>query len=499
MSIPTEQTEKPANTEQQANMASFRHVLKNRNFLLLWMAQLISLTILNAANFGLIVLVNKPPNGAFMAGLAIIAFTLPAIPFSAIAGAIVDRIDKRWVLWVSNLLRMGTMLLMFVTVLLDRSNVWSLFGLMFLTSLIGQFFIPAEGASIPLLVGERELMPALSLFNISMTLSQAIGFLVLGSVVAKLFPAFSFALGTRTFHVESTDMLFVIVAVFYIVCVGLILAIPKEAFNEDHINKHKRKHETDGTYAAATQALHTLWRDMVTGWKIVRADRLLFFSVIQLSLVGVLMQLIGELAGTFVQQVLNRPPEDMSIILTPAAVGLVGASVLMTRFVEKVGRIRLTVIGFISLAIGFILLPGLEWLGHWINPAHGTESIGILLGVIVVLFALGTAMACVNIPTQTLMQERAPESGRARVLSLQFMLYSAGTIPVLLFAGAFATLIGFTPLIFIVSASLLIFCWWGVHYIKGADEQQVNVVAEEEQKRQNRESQAELDSHEDAG
>src|ERR1700730_14503980 len=71
-------------------------------------------------------------------------------------------LDKRLVLWVSNLLRMVTMSLMFVSLLLDRTNVWSLFGLMFLTSLIGQFFIPAEGSSIPLLVGERDLMPALS-------------------------------------------------------------------------------------------------------------------------------------------------------------------------------------------------------------------------------------------------------------------------------------------------------------------------------------------------
>ena len=496
MSIPTEQTEKPASSEQQANMASFRHVLKNRNFLLLWMAQLISLTILNAANFGLIVLVNKPPNGAFMAGLAIIAFTLPAIPFSAIAGAIVDRIDKRLVLWVSNLLRMVTMLLMFVSVLIDRTNVWPLFGLMFLTSLIGQFFIPAEGSSIPLLVGERELMPALSLFNISMTLSQAIGFLVLGSLVTKLFPSFSLALGGHTFHVESTDMLFVIVAVMYIVCVGLILAIPKQAFQGEHVHKHKHKHQQDDAYSAASQALHTLWKDMVTGWRIVRADRLLFFSVIQLSLVGVLMQLIGELAGTFVQQVLNRPPEDMSIILTPAAVGLVGASILMTRFVEKVGRIRLTVIGFIALAAGFILLPGLQWLGHFIDPKHGTESLGILLGVILVLIILGVAMACVNIPTQTLMQERAPESGRARVLSLQFMIYSAGTIPVLLFAGAFTTLIGFTPLIFLVAASLLGFCWWGVHYIQGVNENKANAVAEQEQKQKD---QSEKTDHEDEG
>ncbi|GAC1364104.1 MAG: MFS transporter [Ktedonobacteraceae bacterium] len=464
MSTLTEQPEQSTNPEQQQGMASFRQVLRNRNFLLLWIAQLISLTILNAANFGLIVLVNKPPNGTFMAGLAIIAFTLPAIPFSAIAGAIVDRIDKRSVLWISNLLRMVTMLLMFLSIISDRANVWPLFGLIFLTSLVGQFFIPAEGSSIPLLVGERDLVPALSLFNISMTLSQAIGFLVLGSVATRLFPSFSFHLGSLLLHVESIDMLFLIAAIFYLICVGLILAIPAQAFKQHF--QHRHKHETDNALAAASQALHTLWRDMVAGWRIVRADRLLFFAVIQLSLVGILMQLIGELAGTFVRELLHHPPEDMSIVLAPAAVGLVGASVFMTPIVERVGRLRLTVIGFLSLAGGFVILPVMQWIALRLDPKHGSESPLLLVSVVVVLFLLGVAMACVNIPTQTIMQERAPESGRARVLSLQFMIYSAGTIPVLLFAGAFTEIIGFVPLIFLVAVTLLLFCWWGTSYIK---------------------------------
>jgi MFS family permease len=415
-----------------------------------------------------------------MAGLAIIAFTLPAIPFSAIAGAIVDRLDKRLVLWVSNLLRMVTMSLMFVSLLLDRTNVWSLFGLMFLTSLIGQFFIPAEGSSIPLLVGERDLMPALSLFNISMTLSQAIGFLVLGSVITKLFPAFSFMLGNRLFHVESTDMLFVIAAIFYVVCVVLILGIPKAAFSQ--ARSHTHKHVTDDAYSAAGQALRILWRDMVAGWRIVRADRLLYFSVIQLSLVGVLMQMIGELAGTFVQQILNQNVENMSLVLIPAAIGLVGASLLMTQIVERIGRVRLTVIGFISLAIGFLLLPCLKFVGTLIKPDNTIGASLIVVGVIFILFALGVAMACVNIPTQTIMQERSPESGRARVISLQTMIYSAGTIPVLLFAGAFTKFVGFTPLIVLISVSLLAFCGWGIWYTKNANTQDynVNIVSKKE-------------------
>lgn len=452
--------------QQSSNVASFRRVLKNRHFLLLWLAQLISLTILNAANFGVVVLVNDITHSVFMAGLAIIAFTLPAIPFSPVAGVLVDRLNKRQVLWVSNILRTLTMLLIFVSLLISNTTLWPLYVLTFVASTIGQFFIPAEGASIPLLVGEQELMPALSLFNISVTISQAVGFLLLGRVVASLFPPFTLQLGSLVLHVQSIDMLFLLAALLYIVCAILILCIPNRAFDESHTKKHTR----EGAHIEASAALKTLWGDMVQGWRIVRADRLLFFSVIQLSVVGIIMLLIGELAGAFVQQVLHRPAEDMALILAPAAVGLVGASILMPRITERVGRIRLTVIGFIALAVGFVLLPICQWLALRLDPQHGAESALLLWIIMLIVFVLGVAMASVNIPTQTIMQERSPESGRARVLSLQFMLYNTGSIPILLFAGVFAQFLGFNQLVFLISGSLLLFCWWSTRYVRGEDE-----------------------------
>src|SRR5437763_3636466 len=236
--------------------ASFRGVLKNRNFVLLWLAQLISLTVLNAANFGIIVLVNDVTHSVVMAGVAIIAFTLPAVPFSAVAGVIVDRLNKRLVLWVSNVLRMFTMLLIVVSLLNNQTNLWPLYVLIFMTSLIGQFFIPAEGAAIPLLVGERELMPALSLFNITMTLSQAIGFLVLGSIISHLFPPFTLQLAALTLHVQPVDMRFVLVALLYLVCAGLILGIPARAFHEGHLKKRMENARLE-----ASKAMGALWRD----------------------------------------------------------------------------------------------------------------------------------------------------------------------------------------------------------------------------------------------
>src|SRR5947199_1442884 len=239
--MPTVTEQEPAPASAKQGGTSFRRVLKNRNFVFLWLAQLISLTILNAANFGIIVLVNDITHSVVMAGVAIIAFTLPAVPFSAVAGVVVDRLDKRLVLWVSNILRMATMFLLVVSLLINRADLWPLYVLTFVTSLIGQFFIPAEGSSIPLLVGERDLMPALSLVNISLTLSQAIGFLLLGRLAATLFPPFALHLGPLTLTVQSIDMLFVGVAFFYLVCAVLILCIPASAFKEAHIHTSQKK------------------------------------------------------------------------------------------------------------------------------------------------------------------------------------------------------------------------------------------------------------------
>lgn len=469
MSTGTQESEhaSPSGEEKQSsNVASFRRVLKNRHFLLLWLAQLISLTALNAANYGVIVIVNEQTHSVFMAGLAIIAFTLPAVPFSAVAGVIVDHLNKRSVLWVSNLLRMATMFLLVVFLVTARSNLWPLYVLTFVTSLIGQFFIPAEGSSIPLLVGERDLMPALSLFNISITISQALGFLVLGQLATSIFPSFTLTLGSLIVHVQSTDMLFVVVALAYLVCVALILLVPAHAFREKHVQHYKR----GGTHVDIGNAFGTLWHDMADGWRTVRADRLLFYSVIQLSVVGIIMLLIGELAGNFVQIVLHRPASQMALVLAPAAVGLVGASALMPRITERVGKVRLTIIGFVVLAVGFFALMASSWLATWLDPKHGASSPLLFWTIILIVFLLGIAMASVNIPTQTMMQERSPEQGRARVLAFQFMLYNAGSIPILLFAGAIAQLTGFDRIVVIISVGILLFDLWGAWYVRRGEE-----------------------------
>jgi MFS family permease len=249
------------------------------------------------------------------------------------------------------------------------------------------------------------------------------------------------------------------------VCALLILSIPGRAFAEKHV-EHLSSERMKHSHVEVSKALRRMWSEIVEGWHYVRGDRQLYFSVIQLSVVGNIMLLIGELAGAFVQQVLHRPADDMAFILTPAAIGLVGASIIMPRITARVDKIHLTRIGFVSLALGFILLPVSQGLAGLLLHEQAAGSLQLLLVTFLLMFALGVAIACVNIPTQALMQEHSPETVRGRVFSLQFMLYNTGSIPVLLFAGFFAQYIGFNWLILLLSISLLLFCWWGASYLK---------------------------------
>src|SRR6266704_1034736 len=166
-----------------APQRGFHTLFKNRNFLLLWLAQLISMTILNASNFAIIILIQEITQSTTLIGLAIICFSISAVIIGAPAGVFVDHRNKRRVLFYSNILRAIATFGFVISLLINSAQLITIYLLTFLIASIGQFFTPAEGASIPLLVDEEELTPALSLFNITFMLAQAIGFLLLAPII----------------------------------------------------------------------------------------------------------------------------------------------------------------------------------------------------------------------------------------------------------------------------------------------------------------------------
>src|SRR5579859_1894623 len=117
-----------------AQQSGFLTLLKKRNFLLLWLAQLISMTILNASNYALLVLIEEVTGSTTLIGLAIICFSVPAVIFGAPAGVFVDHMNKRRVLWASNCLRAIATLVFVISLLINRNQLILAYLLTFLIS-----------------------------------------------------------------------------------------------------------------------------------------------------------------------------------------------------------------------------------------------------------------------------------------------------------------------------------------------------------------------------
>lgn len=100
---------------------------------------------MNLLNFILLIVVFNLSNSNIAVAGVVLSFTVPSILFGILAGVYVDKWNKKNVLVYTNALRaVAVFPLIFVS-----HQLFFVYGLSFLVSLITQFFIPAETPIIP--------------------------------------------------------------------------------------------------------------------------------------------------------------------------------------------------------------------------------------------------------------------------------------------------------------------------------------------------------------
>lgn len=429
----------------------FRTLMRNRYFLRLWLAQLISQTIMNAGNYALIIVTQKTSSGGFTAAAgAIVAFSLPALLFGAPAGVLVDRFDRRLVLWVSNLLRAIASVAFALVLMVDVTPLLPVYMLAFFIALVGQFFTPAEGAAIPLLVRRDEMIHALSLFNITFTLAQAAGLIILGPLMLALIP--TFLIGSST-QITSRQTLFIVVALLYIVCVGLILSIPKSRMKVRSQAGQARDEQEDVLFTTKEMSqVRRVYVSILQTGNFIRKDRKLLISVCQLALGGSIVAVIAMIAPGFVEEFFNQPPELAALVFVPAGAGLVIGSAVTPNVARWLGYTRTIAAGVIMLAASAALLVVVRTIAPHVFGLIGFYNAPLYLAVMLVLtFAIGIALDFINVPAQAMLQDRAPDWIKGRVLAVQAMLLNAVTIPFVLIMGRIADGFGLSPSILVLA------------------------------------------------
>ncbi len=430
-----------------ASKRGFGPVLTNRPFRALWIAQTLAQTAQHAIHFVLMVLVEELTGSSMHIGLVILAFTLPGVLFSSLAGVMVDRWPKKAVLIGSNALRV-VLVGGYLLVLGVLQGWWLLLGIYaitFVSSAIGQFFAPTQAATIPLLVGEDRLLTANSLFNLTLAISQVVGIIILGPLATKL-------VGTRG--------AFVAIALMYLGATVAVTRLPRVASPARPTGSSLSRWE--GTKA-----------DVREGWAFVMGERRVLLAMAHLTLIATVIMIMAMLAPGFASRVLGKAPEDAVFVFAPAGVGMLVATALIGRFGYRARKEWLSNVGLVMVGLGFTAL-GLVTQGYRILPEpflhlYPQAALSVTTAVMGISLLLGLTMSSVSILGQTILQEASPPTMRGRVFAVQFMLSNLIGIPPMLTIGGLADWVGIPQVMLGLGGAVLVTAAISVYFTLSSD------------------------------
>lgn len=187
---------------------SLKILFKNTNFTKIWSAQFVSNFGSYISSFSFPLLAFLISGEEFWLGIIAIASMIPSIGISPLAGVVADRFSRKKIMIVSNLASAFTIFLIPIGMYYYvKANITDfmifLTIIMFLSSILQRFFSPAESASIPLIVQEKYIGPAVSLSQSTQHLIRVIGPIIGIAIATTLGYSFVFILDALTFLVSG--------------------------------------------------------------------------------------------------------------------------------------------------------------------------------------------------------------------------------------------------------------------------------------------------------
>jgi MFS family permease len=300
-------------------------------------------------------------SGLWVAALLIADF-LPIVLIGLLLGPLVDRLSRRRLMIVSDLVRFGVF-----AALPFIDSPGGVVGLAAISGIATGFFLPAVYAGLPNLVPDEELTNANSLLQTVETLAWMIG-PVLGGLMLTAW---------------GTSVPYGVNAVTFLVSAALVARIPdRKLRSEDPVT---RGH----------------WRDVADGFRLVLTARPLRTVLVVWNVVLIGAGAVNVAEVFFAKETLGAGNLGFGAIIAASGVGLALGSFLAAPALGKVGLRR--------HYVGSIALMGVGWGG-----AALTSSIWLAVPFVVGGAAgNGAAIVC----NRLLVQRGAPDQYRGRALA----------------------------------------------------------------------------------
>jgi predicted MFS family arabinose efflux permease len=181
---------------------------RQRDYLLLWGGQVVSLTGSQVSQLAFPLLILALTHSPAQAGIAAALRTIPYLVLSLPAGALVDRWNRKQVMIFCDLGRFLSMASVPLALFLGHLTIVQLYLVSLLEGTLFVFFDLAEVSSLPQVVSKEQLPAAsaqnIATYNIAMMLGSPLGGLLYG--VGRLFP---FLVDTVSYLCSVLSLLFI--------------------------------------------------------------------------------------------------------------------------------------------------------------------------------------------------------------------------------------------------------------------------------------------------
>jgi MFS family permease len=196
--------------QQESAAPTPRSLLHNRGFMALITGQFVSRAgdaLFSLASVWLVL--DLTNNNPLASSAALAVEFLPYLLFGLVAGAYVDRWDRRRIMIAADTLRGVVTLAVPLLAALDALRVWHVFAVSFLLSSFGRLFQPARQAVIPDLVDASQLVRANAIIEGTGQAAWIAGPALGGVLVALVGAANVYCLDAASFFVSAATLLLV--------------------------------------------------------------------------------------------------------------------------------------------------------------------------------------------------------------------------------------------------------------------------------------------------
>ncbi len=383
-------------------MAKFREVLRNRNFFFLWIGQIISQLGDRLDQMALIAFVYSRSPGSTIEIAKLLSFTIiPVFLIGPIAGAYVDRWDRRLTMSICDFLR-AVLVLAIPLFLFYSKSLIPIYLVIFVVFCIGRFFVPAKLAIVPDLVHSKDLLIANSLVNTTGMIAAILGFGASGILVQWLAAKVGFYLDSLSFFISGT-------------CIFLIVKKPKASV---------------GLVEVSHQIVEVIRKSV---YQDIKEGALYFLRKKDIRLTAVLIFVLWSALGAsyavtiaFVQKTLHSATKDLGLLVMFLGFGLFFGSLIYGRFGQRLSHYKII---FASLITSGIMLFVFARALH-LYPYFSVAA--------VLACGLGVAVAPIMIASNTIVHNASDDQMRGKIFSSLEIVMHLGFLVFMLLSSVLA-------------------------------------------------------------